>query len=229
MSDSKTVLKGLVLVAVVVAIGIGIGVWGSKGPRVEPVADGPGAPGATTAAEPTAIDTRPRSPSVPPAAPERDNAGMLPGPSPATAAVPAGATITNWEDRVDEILGDEQMSESAKATQMLEMFPRLPEDGQVEVAQHLSNLVTDEEYAPLAAYLKSPGLPEPVLDVLISDVLNRPNETKLPLLLDIARADQHPKAEEALDLLQLFLEEDYGQDWAKWQERMQQWLQDNPD
>src|SRR5437763_11213252 len=47
-----------------------------------------------------------------------------------------------WEDKVDEILTSDG-EESAKAKQMMEMFPKLPEDGQIEVAQHLSNLVQD--------------------------------------------------------------------------------------
>ena len=34
---------------------------------------------------------------------------------------------------------------------------------------------------------------------------------------------------EAKDLLELFLEEDFGNNWGQWQGRMQQWLQDNPD
>jgi hypothetical protein len=147
-----------------------------------------------------------------------------------TAATPQPANlITNWEDRVEQILGNDDTDEAQKAKQMLQIFPHLPEDGQVEVAQHLSNLVSDEDYAGLAALTADASLPEPVLDVLLSDVLNRPNSLKLPLLLDIAKSEQHSKAAEAKDLLELFLEEDYGQDWNKWQASLQQWLQDNPD
>ena len=68
-----------------------------------------------------------------------------------------------------------------------------------------------------------------MLDFLLDDVLNRPNSLKLPALLAVARNAQHPKAAEAKDFLQLFLEEDYGSDWDKWQARMEQWLKDNPD
>ena len=76
----------------------------------------------------------------------------------------------------------------------------------------MSNLLADAEYAPLGKFLKDSKLPEPVLDVLIVDVLNRPNGLKLPLLLEVAREPQHPKAAEAKDLLELYLEEDYGTD-----------------
>ena len=56
-----------------------------------------------------------------------------------------------------------------------------------------------------------------------------PNAVKLPLLLEVARTPQHPKAEEAKDLLELYLEEDYGADWNKWQANMEQWIKDNPE
>lgn len=136
--------------------------------------------------------------------------------------------ITNWEDKVDEILGPEG-EDSEKVKKMLEMFPRLPEDGQVEVAQHLSNLVPDENYAALGKILKDAKMPEAVLDVLLADLLNRPNSVKLPSLVDVASNPQNAKAGEAKDLLELFLEEDYGTDWTKWQAKMEEWLKENPD
>jgi hypothetical protein len=145
-----------------------------------------------------------------------------------TNPAPATTTIADWEDKLETILAAEG-DDRDKARQMLQMFARLPEDGQVEVAQHLSNLVADEDYAQLKKLLVDAKLPEEVLDVLIADILNRPNSVKLPTLLEVARNDQHPKAGEAKDLLELYLEEDYGQDWNKWQSKTEQWLKDNPD
>ncbi len=150
--------------------------------------------------------------------------------SPDKTPSPAAVTnlITDWEDKLDDILGSEGQ-DTEKAKQMLAIFPRLPEDGQVEVAQHVSNLLPDQEYAQLGKLLLDAKLPEAVLDVLIVDVLNRPNSLKLPLLLGIAQDTQHPKAGEAKDLLELYLEQDYGTDWNKWQEKLKQWMIDNPD
>src|SRR5690348_6683831 len=73
------------------------------------------------------------------------------------AAHPVSAPLANsntnlladWEDKLEEILGSDA-EENVKAQQLLAIFSRLPEDGQVEVAQHLSNLVADQDYAPLA-------------------------------------------------------------------------------
>jgi hypothetical protein len=137
-------------------------------------------------------------------------------------------TIAGWEDKVDEILGSAS-TEPEKARQMLQMFPTLPADGQEEVARHLSNLVSDQDYGLMRGYLTNAALPEDVLDVLLDDALNRPNSLKLPALLEVARSAQHPKAAEAKDFLELLLEEDYGEDWGKWQAKMEEWLKDNPD
>jgi len=63
----------------------------------------------------------------------------------------------------------------------------------------------------------------------LADALNRPNSLKLPSLLDVARDPQNPKAGEAKEVLQLFLDEDYGSDWTTWQAKMDAWLKDNPD
>ena len=129
---------------------------------------------------------------------------------------------------MDEILVAEGATE-AKAKQMLEMFPRLPEAGQVEVAKHLSNLLPDQDYAPLGQLLANPHLPEDVLETLMADVMNRRNGLKLPALLGVARTAQHPKAADAKEVLGFFLETDYGDDWAKWGEKVQEWLNENPD
>jgi hypothetical protein len=140
----------------------------------------------------------------------------------------ATTAIGGWEDKVDEILGSAS-PEPEKARQMLAMFPKLPADGQEEVARHLSNLLPDQDYGLMRGYLTDASLPADVLDVLLDDALNRPNSLKLPALLEVARSAQHPKAAEARDFLELLLEEDYGEDWGKWQAKMEEWLKDNPD
>lgn len=133
---------------------------------------------------------------------------------------------TNWEDKLDDILASDT-DDTNKVKQLFLMFPQLPEDGQEEVVQHLSNLVEDENYGPLGDLLKNAKLPETVLDALMSDLLNRPDATKLPMFLDIARNPDHAKAGEARDLLELYLDEDYGNDWDKWQKAVKDYLSKN--
>src|SRR5262245_52564346 len=181
------------------------------------------------------------SPAVPVAAPSsqptRPTPPVTPRPTaqPAIATTPTTATpppvqglITNWEERIDDLLTADG-EEDKKAIQMLTMLPNLPEDGQVEAAQHISNLLPDEQYAALAPVLTNAHTAEAVLDVLMTDVLNRPNGVKLNTLLDVARIPGHPKAEEARDVLEVFVDENYGEDWTAWSTAVQKWLKENPD
>jgi hypothetical protein len=152
---------------------------------------------------------------------------------PAVLTAPANISsatnlVTDWEEKVSDIVGSET-NEVEKAKQLLGMFWRMPPDVQEEAAHHLSNLLPDEDYSEMAKLLTNSTLPADVLDVLLADALNRPNALKLPALLDVAKDPKHPNAEEAKDLLELYLDEEYGNDWDKWREKMTAWLKENPD
>ncbi len=226
MRNFSKILAGLGILAAIAGVGILIGWLGSRGsqspvppPPVQPVDSSP-----TTHPVPSATN---------PPATQAANPGLNPVPSPATnVESPTAAAGTNlladWESRVDEILTPDT-DNTNKVTQLLDIFPHLPEDGQIEVAQHLSNLVPDDNYTPLGQLLQNAKLPETVLDVLMADALNRPNGVKLPVLLDVAQNPDNAKAGEAKDLLELYLDGDYGTDWNQWHQKLQQWLKENPD
>ncbi len=220
MSKFATILKVVGVMAVVVLVGIAVGWLGSRGGQ-EPNTKSP-------AATSRPSDLIPAAPPAPVATPPPAPAASLTNANPAPRALIATNLLTDWEDRVDQILTTDG-PEADKAKQMMALFPRLPEDGQIEVAQHLSNLVEDKDYAPLGRFLTNSALPASVLDVLMTDVLNRPNSLKMPLLLEVARDPLNPKAAEAKELLEVLLEEDYGTDWTTWQAKVTQWLKDNPD
>jgi hypothetical protein len=237
MSKFSRVVLIVGIIIAVVAIGVAVGWYGSAKPK--PAAD----------SQPTAAqDLQPSMSNVAsrPAMAAADsnkkarihhtgNTGTAASARSATATPKAATATTNspnlipdWEDKLDAILVNNDLEDPDKAKKMAEMFPNLSAEGQEEVAHHLSNLTPDENYG-LGQYATNSALPEDVLDVFYEDVLNRPNGIKLPLLLQIAENPQHPNAQEAKDVLELFLDEDYGNDWSKWQSRMQQWLVDNPD
>lgn len=197
----------------------------------------------TTAATP---ETSPSSPEVSPSTtprlgrnPARPTVPIPQPPANTTApqvpvTPPTTATITDWEEKIDNVL-TAQEEDPQKAKRLLDLFPNLPEDGQVEAAQHLSNLLPDEQYAALAQTLTNAIMPEAVLDVLMTDVLNRPNKLKLDTLFDVARVPNHPKAEEALDILEVFLDEvDWDAvkasgNWETVRTEKDKWLKENPD
>src|ERR1041385_4981195 len=148
------------------------------------------------------VSTPPRSDAVPTFIRSTPHPAVTLPLSNGSAPVVAAANSTNsWDEKLEEILTSD-VDDTNKVKQLFELFPHLPADGQVDFVQHLSNLVEDEDYAPLGQLLTNSALSEEVLDVLMSDVLNRPNNVKLPMFLDLARNSQHPKAGDAKDLLE---------------------------
>jgi hypothetical protein len=131
--------------------------------------------------------------------------------------------MTEWEARIDQVLRS-TVDENQTAQILVNMLPTLPPEGQEEAAQHISNLILDENYAQVMPLLKNPNLPEEVLDVFVTDLMNREDKVKLPALLEIARLPNHPHHEEALTDLEIFLDEEFGPDWAKWDAAIKAYL-----
>lgn len=131
-----------------------------------------------------------------------------------------------WEKAVDDILLSDN-EEAQKSEQLLAMVPNLAEDAQVEVVQHAANLASDDHYGHITQVLINPGTPEAVLSVLMTDLLNRGNELKLPIVLTLARIERHPLQAEARELLEIYLQEDHGNDWNAWESSLQNWLKEN--
>jgi hypothetical protein len=136
--------------------------------------------------------------------------------------------LADWEVKIDQVLRN-NADETQTAQMLINMLPSLPAEGQAEAAQHISNLILDKDYNRVLPLVKNPGLPEEVLDVLVTDLMNREDEVKLPALLEIAKIPNHPHHEEAATDLQIFLDEDYGQDWGKWTAAMKTYLKRQAD
>jgi hypothetical protein len=62
----------------------------------------------------------------------------------------------------------------------------------------------------------------------MNDLLNRNNALKLPMLLSVARDDDHPLKDQAREMLELLIQEDDGTNWDQWSASVNTWLQNNP-
>ena len=71
---------------------------------------------------------------------------------------------------------------------------------------------------------RNPAFNEDVIEVLTTDLFNRDDKVKLPALLDAIRIPNHHAREEAKTTLQVFLDEDYGDDVGKWDAAMKAYL-----
>jgi hypothetical protein len=150
-------------------------------------------------------------------------------PAPAASAAPAVAadgTDDNspaWESTIDAILRS-NVSDSQMAQLLINILPTLPEDGQIEAANHIANLLPDSEYSSVKPLLLNSNLPESVLSVFFTDLMNRDDPTKLNAFLDIAQIPNHPFQSEALSDLQIYVGDDYGTDWGKWKSAVDEYL-----
>ena len=212
-SSNLTRVLGILVVAVV--LGGWIGWRASRGPSTrqttpEPVVQQKApqpAPTPVVAAPPTKIDLTP--------APAVVSTNELDDPS-------------KWEEKVDAILGDGDDDTNKKGLQLLEMMPKVGEDAQVELAGHIVNLLDDENFYKAAKYLTNAEVPEAVSSVFLDDLYNRENSVKLPLVLAVARNEKHALHADAKELLELYIEEDHGTNWAEWETAMKAWLKDHP-
>jgi len=221
----QNVLKVLAALAVIAILGLGIGYLGTRSSKPTPPVSKP-------PVEPSHVQpTQPANNKPVSTTPPKTNPAAQPGAIQILPTTPETASTNAWDDAIGQII-DSETDDTNKVKELFALFPTLPAEGQEEVAEHLSNLVEDDAYQPLGRLLADPKLSEDVLDVLMSDLLNRPNATKLPMFLELAFTPDHPKAEEAKDLLELYLDDvdadAFGNDKAKWEEAMQKWLK-NPD
>ena len=176
-------------------------------------------------ATPRPVDSEPAAaPSVAPSVMKTEGSkATAPGAPPKQAA-----PLAEWEVKIDSVLranpDNSDAANSATAQMLINLLPTLPPEGQNEAAQHISNLLSDKDYNRVMPIIKNPTMSEDVLDVLVTDLMNRDDNVKLPTLLEIARIPNHPHHEEAATDLQIFLDEDYGTDWAKWDAKLKDYL-----
>ncbi len=206
----------VVSLAVVVAAVVGGVIWFLQEKPV-PVEAPPAPLGKIETAEVPVESAPVPAPAAQPPPPEK-----LPPP------LPGATPISEAERKIDEILRiNPENSESAHistAQLLINLIPTLPPEGQAEAAQHVSNLLPDKEYKRVRSMVVNPNAPTELLDVLVTDLMNRDDAVKLPVLLDIAKIPTHPTREEAMTDLQIFLDGDYGTDWGRWDTALKAYL-----
>jgi hypothetical protein len=218
MSNSGKLLRGLVALAVAIGLGILIGWLASRHGDVAPLV-------VNTTNEPVAVAIQ--SAPAPETAPAQAAPALSAAPKPRSVTQRLDQGAPDWEQRLDDILLSDD-DQNGKADKILALIPTAPADSQQELAQHLVNMVQDDHYAGTAELLTNASTPQDVSTVLMNDLLNRGNNLKLPMLLAIARNNDHPLKDQALDLLSLLTQEDQGTNWDQWSTTINTWLENNP-
>jgi hypothetical protein len=127
----------------------------------------------------------------------------------------------------EAILGSTEPA-ADKAARLLRLLPQVPGQELGEAAQHLANLLEDDQVWQAAGYLTNATASPVVQEVLLADLSNRPEAVRLPLWLQIAQTRKHPQAEEVRRRLANTLPEDHGTNWTAWAAAVQARLKTPP-
>lgn len=214
---NNRLLIGIAITALLIS---GVALWFLTSPTQPAAPTAAAAPGPSTSSKTATFPPPTPTPQTTPIQPEPSQAAPAIYPAPVRPVAPA---MAQWEMRIDQALRASG-TESETAQILINLLPGFPPEGQADAAQHISNLILDQDYSRVLPLLRNPGLPEEVLDVFITDLMNRDDAIKLPALLDVAKIPNHPHREEAQTDLQIFLDEDFGTDWAKWDTAMKAYL-----
>jgi hypothetical protein len=141
-------------------------------------------------------------------------------PSPADEVVEAP-----WQQFIQGILMNDG-EPALLSGRLAEALPGMPVEGQLEAAQHMVNLLGDEDYSVAANVYFNSAMPEQVRRLVFEDFMNRPNAVKLPLLVKTLRDYAHPMRVESFENLQVFIGRDEGEDPSRWELAVRQALEE---
>ena len=109
-----------------------------------------------------------------------------------------------WEKIFDELVKFQNEGNRPTAKHVADFkaaFDKLSDEVKLENIPHAQNLFTDASIDYLTVILFDTKEPKDVLSSIYYDLLNRPEELKMPIIRKLAADKNHPLSEEALDLL----------------------------
>jgi hypothetical protein len=217
MSNLVKLVRVLVVLALAGGVGVFIGWMKSRDGDVQPIVVPAGSNQQIVNVAPVVLSEPEPPPAMKPTRLTRHKSEL---------AAPPPEDSTEWEKQLDDVLLSDS-DPNTKADKILAMIPTAPSNAQVELSQHLVNMVQDDHYDGAASLLTNAVTPAAVSTVLMNDLLNRNNTLKLPMLLAVARDDDHPLKDQAREMLELLIQEDNGTNWDQWSASIDTWLQNN--
>jgi hypothetical protein len=109
-----------------------------------------------------------------------------------------------WEKVFDGLVKLQNEGNKPTAKQVSDFkaaFDKLSDEVKLENIPHAQNLFTDVSIEYLTVILFDTKEPKDVLSSIYYDLLNRPEEFKMPIIRKLASDKSHPLSEEAFDLL----------------------------
>lgn len=109
-----------------------------------------------------------------------------------------------WEEVFDGLVKLQNEGNKPSVKQVADFkaaFDKLSDEVKLENIPHAQNLFTDASIDYLTVILFDTKEPKDVLSSIYYDLLNRPEELKMPIIRKLAADKNHPLSEDAFDLL----------------------------
>ncbi len=134
-----------------------------------------------------------------------------------------------WEKEIIALSDRLDMTDTAKAEQLLAKINSLPPDGKVLAMEYATKLIPDEDYLRLRAWIFKLVSSDELRETVMLDALTRSEALRMPTLVEMLRQPPNPAQEEVREILLAYLDKDYGTDTKGWDAAVQKFLAENPD
>jgi hypothetical protein len=124
---------------------------------------------------------------------------------------------------------DRQLSDEEKVERFLGMIPQLSEKGKSTAMDYTTQLIKDEDYVRLRPRLLRLADTDELREVVMLDMLTRDDGIKMLSLVELLKTPSKTTKADAREILEAFLEKDYGDDPTKWDAPVRQWIAENQD
>jgi hypothetical protein len=133
------------------------------------------------------------------------------------------------EGRLVKLWSDRQLSDSVKAERFLTLFHELSDSGKKIAIDYATQLITDEDYLRQRPRLLRMANTDELREVVMLDMLTREDGIKMPSLVELMKSSSQTTRSEVREILEAFLEKDYGDDLNQWDAAVRQWVAENQD
>jgi hypothetical protein len=135
-----------------------------------------------------------------------------------------------WEQDIIKLAGRLDLTDDHKAVALLNKAYTLPEEpAKVLAVEEATRLMSDEQFKQLKAQIM--GLndtgSEDMQQTILRDILTRAENVRMPALVDLLRRPPFPGQQEIREILEAYVDVDYGTDIPKWDAAVHKWLIDN--
>lgn len=133
-----------------------------------------------------------------------------------------------WEGTIRSVLTNDKLSEEKKGQALLGILAGVPAEGAQTCAEEAIKRIPSSDYQRAQVIVSNPSTYGLAMAVLYSDLMERPDQWRLPTLLMIARNQSHPMAGSARDNLDFLLGKNFGEDWGAWDQAIRAKLNGTP-